>query len=191
MKIGFCVEGSTDRAFLEGLRKLWCPDVEAVQGKFRGEFYRREIPQVCLELRSKGVDLVILLRDANKENWRDVLKGDVKCCAPEDQDVVVVGVCDRNIECWLTADRDYAANFTRRQPQDFAVDDPKKIFEVAFGITPLDHKEPELAQYTREAPLRRWLRNPSFENFYDSLRDKSRALNCSIPNLRESQRQRP
>jgi hypothetical protein len=89
------------------------------------------------------------------------------------------------VECWLTADADYAAARTGRPARDFRVEDPKDAFEAAMGISPPDRKEARVADYTREAPLCNWLRNPSFECFYEDLRRKSKELNCQIENLRE------
>ena len=185
MKIGFCVEGSTDRALLEGLRRQWCPNAALVEGRYRGTFRRREIAHACLELQSKGADLIVMLRDANNENWRDVQKGDRESCSPEHGHLAVFGVCDRNVECWLTADRDYAAAQTATSPGNFAVPDPKKAFEVAMGITSRDRKETEIAVYVLKAPLQHWLANTSFEDFYDQLWRKSREMSCRMPNLRE------
>ena len=108
MKVGYCVEGRTDQWCLHGLRQRWerwCPAIQLVEGRYRGAFKRREIPRVCFELRSKGVDLIVLLRDANDESWRDVAGADRAACKPEDEHLAVVGVCDRNVECWLVADR--------------------------------------------------------------------------------------
>ena len=184
MKIGFCVEGSTDRALLEGLRQRWCRHAELVQGRYRGRCRRREIPHACLELQSKGADLIVMLRDANNENWRDVQKGDRASCSPEHGHLAVFSVCDRNVECWLTADRDYAAGRTNRAASDFDVPDPKKAFEAAMGITSRDRKVAEIVEYVQGALLRRWLANGSFEDFYDQLWRKSREMNCAMPNLR-------
>jgi len=36
MKIGYSVEGSTDRAVIRGLRRRWCPEAELIEGKVRG-----------------------------------------------------------------------------------------------------------------------------------------------------------
>ena len=86
MKIGYSVEGSTDRALLEGLRRRWCPHAHSVEGRVRGRSgisQRREIPNTCRELVSKGADLIILLRDANEENWREVLNADIARCCDE------------------------------------------------------------------------------------------------------------
>ncbi len=186
MKVGFCVEGSTDKWMLHGLRNRWCPRAELVEGRYRGAFRRREIPKACSELRSKGVDLIILLRDANNENWRDVAQGDRNACKREDVDLVVVGVCDRNVECWLVAYPQYAAQQTGLVESSFAVADPKNVFNHAMGITRLDDKRDELTAYVRKAPLHRWLSNNSFESFYVQLWAKSKELDCALENLREN-----
>jgi hypothetical protein len=186
MKIGYCVEGSTDRALLEGLRQRWCPNAEMIEGRFRGAFTRREIPNACVELQHKGVDLIIMVRDANVEDWRDVVNGDEASCDTRHKHLVVFGVCERNVECWLTADAGYASSITGVPAQDFRVPDPKGIFEYAMQITSLDRKEPEIANFTKGAPLHNWLTKKSFENFYDKLRQKSKELHCQeIENLRD------
>ena len=82
MKIAFCVEGSADRAILRGLRERWCRDAELVEGRFRGQLPRSQIPKECKLLSSKGADLIIFLRDANIEEWRDVCARQMKQKCP-------------------------------------------------------------------------------------------------------------
>lgn len=186
MKIGYSVEGSTDRAVLEGLRRRWCPHAQLVEGRFRGTSGRsqhREIPKTCVELITKGVELIVFLRDANKENWRDVLKADDNRCRSKHRHLVVVGVCDRNIECWLCADADWIASQTQHEPDEFKVPDPKEPFEKAMGITRFDRKDEKIAILVRHAPLHHWLRNRSFKEFYERLRAKSQQMACDIENL--------
>jgi len=103
MKIGYSVEGSTDRALLLGLKRRWCRDAELIPGQFRGtsgQSQRREIPNTCIELSAKGADVIVFLRDANAEDWREVLKSDEARCRTEHRHIVVFGVCARNIECY-------------------------------------------------------------------------------------------
>ncbi len=80
MKIAFCVEGGADRAILKGLRDRWCPQAELVEGRFRGQPPRSQISKECKVLSAKGADLIIFLRDANLENWREVLRADGAKC---------------------------------------------------------------------------------------------------------------
>jgi len=186
MKIGYCVEGSADRAMLHGLKQRWCPHAELVEGSFRGTSglsQRREIPKVCIELIAKGVELIFFLRDANNENWREVLQAYEGDCRTEHKHLTIFGVCDRNIECWLCADADWIAKETGRRPDEFRVTDPKEIFEKAMQITGFDRKEQEIATLVQRAPLRNWLTNRSFEEFYGRIWGKSKEQGCTIENL--------
>ena len=191
MKIGYCVEGSTDRALVRGLRDRWCRDATLFEGHFRGstgQSQKREINQVCFEMSSKGVDLVIFLRDSNSESWRDVLKGFTESCQPRYQHLTIFGVCERNIECWFCADRDWLAGQLGKNGPEFDVPDPKAVFEAALGIRGPEKQEVRIAQLVQHAPLRDWLKaSRSFENFYESLRTKSKELGCQLENLRERQ----
>jgi len=189
MRIGYSVEGHTDKALLWGLRNRWCPQAELVQGRFRGESgqsLRREIRKTCTELCSKGVDIIIFLCDANRERWREVLRRCNTRCGPQHQHLTVFGVCDRNVECWLCSDVEWIAQRTRRSANEFRVDDPKGVFESAMGITTFDPKENEIADLVQEAPLNSWLTKRSWEDFYDKLWQKAKEHNCTIENLRES-----
>ncbi len=80
---------------------------------------------MCIELIAKGVELIVFLRDANNEDWREVLRAYEGGCRAEHQHVAIFGVCDRNIECWLCADADWLAKETQREAAVFRVDDPK------------------------------------------------------------------
>ena len=192
MKIGYSVEGSTDRALLKGLQRRWCPNAELIEGKFRGttrQSARREIPNTCLELASKGADIIVFLRDANVESWREVLTAEQARCRPNHQHLAVFGVCARNVESWLCSDVGWLATRTSRKPEEFRLDDPKGVFESAMGITGTDKKETEIADMVQCAPLKNWLANRSFEDFYERLWQKSKeALGCKLENLRESSR---
>ena len=189
MKIGYCVEGSTDRATLDGLKQRWCPHAQLIEGSFRGTSglsQRREIPKACIELIAKGAELIVFLRDANEESWREVLKADEERCRPEHKHLSIFGVCDRNVECWLCADADWIAKATGHRSDEFRVPDPKDPFEEAVGITRLDKKEEEIAALVQRAPLKNWFSNHSFKEFYERARGKSKERGCQIENLRES-----
>lgn len=186
MKIGYCVEGATDRALLTGLRRRWCQQADLVEGSFRGRLRRREYPKACLELQAKGADVIVFVRDANDENWRTVMQADMLACGAHYQHLLIVGVCERNVECWLTADRQYASTTLSLAASELEVEDPKPVFERAMAITALERKEAEIQQYVFSAPLRNWLGNRSFEAFYDSIRMLSKNLGCNIENLRDS-----
>ena len=189
MKIGYSVEGSMDRALLNGLRQRWCPNAELIEGHFRGstaQSRRREIPRICIELQNKGVDCILFLTDSNTAPWREVLNTEKQRCRPEHQHLTVFGVCLRNVECWLAADADHIANQFNRPRHEFITEDPKGAVEAAFEISSDEKRESEIAAFVCNAPLRHWLNNVSFADFYDSLRHMSQQLGCHLENLREN-----
>ena len=194
MKIGYAVQGSTDRAFLHGLKERWCEDAEMVEGAFRGSTglsLRRELAKICDDLFwQKSCDVIVFLSDADVADWRAVQRSEVEKLPDELRPWAVYGMADRNIECWLCADPRYIAQETGRPAADFAVDDPKGAFASALHVSRDDKRESEITQLVRNAPaevLQRWLRNSrSFEDFYDQLLTVSRQRECEIENLRES-----
>jgi hypothetical protein len=189
MKIAYCVEGSADRAMLHGLRDRWCPQAELMEGHFRGkQLPRSQIAKECKILVLKGADLIVFLRDANLENWREVLRVDEAKCPPEYRHRVIFGVCDRNAECWLAADPDHLAAHLGRLRQEFTGADPSPVIKAAFGLVGFNKElqEPSVSSFIVTAPLERWLNNKSFGNFYDQLWQKSKELQCpNMENLRE------
>ena len=188
MRIGYSVEGSTDRAFLRGLQEKWCPCAELVPGSFRGstkQSLRREIPKICFELIAKSADLIIILRDADVNPWRDEVRRLLERCRSEHRHLVVFGVPERNIECWICAERAWVATRVGGSSQDFAVDDPKPVFESKLQIRGGDRKEAEIAELVQAAPLGHWWRSSrSFKDFYERLWAVSRQRGCEIENLR-------
>jgi len=189
MSIGYSVEGATDRAFLEGLRQRWCPDAVLIEGSFRGASgvsLRRDIPRICQELDHKRTSVIVFLTDANDQDWRKVKRRESDYVPAEFRHMTLYGVADRNIECWLAADRNYLARRLNVSPQTLHVPDPKGVFECALGVTSYDRKEEEIASIVRNAPLRSWLkRSPSFEAFYQDVRMLSKQEKHPIPNERE------
>ena len=194
MKIGYAVQGSTDRAFLCGLKERWCEDAEMVEGEFRGSTglsLRRELAKICDDLfGQKGCDVIVFLSDADEADWREIQRREVGKLPDSIRPFAVYGMADRNIECWLCADAQYIAEQTGWEAEQFAVDDPKGAFESAMHVSRDDRRESEIAQFVREARadvLQHWLdKSRSFEDFYDQLLAVSRQRECVIENLRES-----
>jgi hypothetical protein len=187
MTIGYAVEGSTDRAFVTGLRERWCPQALLVEGAFRGSTglsLRREYKKICDEFAIKGVNVMVFLTDGNGADWRDVQKNEREHFPEERRDQAIHGVCDRNIESWICRDRHWISHRLGGEAATFEVEDPKHAFERAIGITRDDRKEAEIAALVAAAPLNNWLSAPSFEDFYEQARDLSQTKTCEIENLR-------
>jgi len=189
MSIGYSVEGATDRAFLEGLRRRWCPGAVLMEGSFRGASgisLRRDVPRICRELDHKGVNAIVFLTDANEQDWRQVQQRESQFVPVEFRHMTLYGVADRNVECWLAADQDYLAQRLSVSPKVLDIPDPKGIVEQVLGITSYDRKEEEIASIVCDAPLRNWLkRSPSFEAFYEDAWLLSKQKGYPIPNERE------
>lgn len=188
MKIGYSVEGSTDRAFLTGLKQRWCPFVELIEGRFRGSTrtsLRREYAKIGRALHEKAADVMVFLTDADGEPWREVQREQQKRFPDEYANVAVLGVADRNVECWLCLDWEWLGSQTGSPPESFRTDDPKGPFESAVGVSRNDRKEDVIAGMVESAPLSRWVeQSVSFKDFYDQLRAQSLRLHCQIENLR-------
>ena len=189
MKIGYSVEGGTDRALLHGLRQRWCTGAELVEGRFRGstgESLRREYAKICEEFAFKSVDVMVFLTDANDQDWRDVQRKERSKFPSERLPLAVHGVAQRNVECWICANPEYVANKLGIHADALRVANPKGCFESAMGIDRDDRKEEAISDLVKEAPLQSWLRNRSFEDFYKQVRDQSQRLLCQIENIREA-----
>ena len=186
--IGFSVEGSTDRAFLTGLQRRWRPNIKLIEGSFRGSSglsLRREVPKICKELSIKGAEVFVFLTDANDQDWREVKTRESRLIPSEYEQLTVYGVADRNVECWLAADREYLSGRLNLDPSQLNIPDPKDVIERALGISGF-FKAEEIASLVAEGPLRNWIvRSKSFADFYDDSRALSLQLNSPIPNERE------
>lgn len=189
MRIGYKIEGKNDVAFLEGLKARWCPgatlDLEPKSRHTR--LKSSEIRKICIELDTKGADFWIFLNDADtndEKSWRRQLKEFHNAVPSCYEHRVIIGLCIRNIECWLCADKQWIARQTGLHVNAFNVDDPKGVLEGALG----DEASGRIAQMVRSAPastLRNWLQNVSFAAFYDEIRSYALKNNCPIENLRE------
>jgi len=148
---------------------------------------RSQIASECRVLAAKGAHLIVFLRDANDENWREVLRQDEAKCPGEYRHLVIFGVCDRNAECWLAAAPGHLACHVGGNLGDFTGADPSPAVKRAFGLVGFSksQQEPRVAQYVKSGPLDRWLNNKSFEHFYEQVRQKSKEIECpNMENLR-------
>lgn len=196
MKIGYYVQGSADEAFVRGLRKRWCPNVSLERGPFRGESkqsFRREIKKALIGLRvGKGCDILIVLTDADKGPWRDVKRREWPRVPAECQDITAFGVADRNIECWLSIDREGLATELGCKPDEIPEADPSGFVKGRFGLGERDVRREEakrrVEDFVARVPMKSWIENSdSFKDFYERVRDLSFQNKCALPNEMERQ----
>ncbi len=99
---------------------------------------------------------------------------------------MVFGVCSRNAECWLAKAADHLSNALGCPLIELTSDDPSPVVKKAFGLVGFDkaQKESGVAAYVKTAPLKQWLRDKSFESFYEQLWNQSKQHGCALENLR-------
>ncbi len=196
MKIGYYVQGDADEAVVKGLAKRWCPDAKLVKGQFRGSTkasLKRELRiALSMDLKDdKGCDILVFLTDADAKRWQDVKKEEWDKIPEDCKHLTLLGVANRNIECWLAINREALARELKCQEADIPTDNPSKsnFIKRRFGLTDRDTRQNAKARirdYVAKAPLRTWIRNSdSFADFYENARDLATQNECSIPNERE------
>ena len=191
MRIGYYVQGAADEAFVRGLRKRWCPNVELAEGRFRGESkesFRREISKALIGLRDgKCCDVLIVLTDADKNPWKEVKRREWKTVPAECRHITAFGVADRNIESWLSIDRKDLARELGCKPDEIPPGDPSGFVKGRFGLGERDVRREEakkrVEDFVARVPMKSWIENSdSFKDFYERVRDLSIQNKCALPN---------
>jgi hypothetical protein len=183
MRIGFGVEGATDRAFITGLRDRFCPRAELEEGSFRGTTdlrLRAEIPKICKELIEKNVDVIVFLTDSSEPgDWHKKKRTEYDYVPNDYKHLTLYGVTEKNIETWITADKSYIGKELGVNPNVFNVPDPKSEFERVLGIVSLDKKEGRIAEIVKNAPIDVWKQSlSSFNSFYEDIMNIARDRGC-------------
>ena len=194
MKIGYYVQGAMDVAFVWGLARRWCPHAELAEPVMRGssrESFRREIRKALLDLRdAKGCDILVVLTDSDVNSWREVKRRESErvpdaCCH-----LCVFGVAERNIECWLSIDRQQLAAELGCQPDEIPLDDPAGFIKRAFGLGERDEQRQAAKERVRDfvatAQLKAWIEgSDSFGDFYEEARRLAARVGCDMVNERD------
>jgi hypothetical protein len=191
MRIGYYLQGSTDEALVCGLVDRWCPEADVTRGKVRGlsgESLRREMAKALWDLRdAKHCDVLVVLTDSDVATWREVKQREWNRVPADCQHLCVYGVAERNVECWLAADRNALAAELGCAPEEIPTADPSGFVKRRFGLGERDHAREEAKQRVRRfvaaAPLRSWIGNSeSFEEFYRDARNLAVQGRCHVPN---------
>lgn len=193
MKIGYTCEGKIDRCVIESLAREWCPEADIVSVRRRGRrLNKKNTKNDCIALQHKeSPDIIILYTDSDmpiqRDSHRDVLRK-IKSWIPDEFKHKVIGaVGHRNVECWLVADRDFASSRLHVSADELK-DNPKHIIESYFSQWQKQEKENAINDYVRDANQSNWLKDASFEAFYDECKRFSNEFKCtSFPNLREKE----
>ena len=195
MRIGYYVQGAADEAVVLGLADRWCRGVELAEGRFRGSSgasFRREIRKVLLDLKdSKACDILVVLTDADTNRWQDVKQRESGKVPDDCRYLTLFGVADRNVECWLAADRGALADELECRPEEIPVDDPSGFVKRRLGLTDRSRRSnarTRVREFVARAPLRAWIKaSDSFAKFYDEARRLAARTGCAFPNERASE----
>lgn len=195
MKIGCHIEGIADRCFVEGLLARYCQHAELIEPIRRGGRkgkklrLRHDIRQAVVELRAKRADYIVILTDADNQKWRDKKNKELDHVPDDAKHIVIFGVPERNIECWIACDRRGLATFLQCSETDIPNDNPKSFVGRSFNLTERDDTRrrgcSRLRDYVRKANLDIWLRkSTSFADFWDQIYQLGKQHNNCIPNER-------
>ena len=195
MKIGYYVQGDMDEAVVHGLARRWCSGAELVAGLFRGssqQSFRREIEKSLIDLKDdKKCNFLVVLTDADTNRWQHVKSRKSGRVPEQCRHLTLFGVADRNIECWLAADRGALAGELGCRPEDIPADDPSGFVKRRFGLggrTQQKAARERVSDYVAGASLKPWIQeSPSFRSFYDDARALAQRAECpSFPNELEA-----
>ena len=195
MRIGYYVQGAMDESVVRGLAKRWCPDAELADGRFRGssgESFRREIRKSLMSLKDgKECDVLVVLTDADANPWRKVKQRESSRIPDDCKHLTLFGVADRNIECWLAADRSALADELDCRVEDIPVlpEDPSGFVKGGFERRARNRGQDVrecVSGYVERALLKPWIaKSVSFEAFYEDARRLALLTECPFPNERD------
>ncbi len=195
MKIGYYVQGAMDVAFVWGLVKRWCPRAELAEPVMRGssrETFARELRKALLDLRdAKGCDILVVLTDSDANSWRDVKRRESDRVPDACRHLCVFGVAERNIECWLSIDRQQLAAQFACGPDEIPANDPSAFVKRRFGMGERDEQRHAAKERVRDfvatADLKAWIgRSDSFADFYEEARRLAVQVSCDMANERDA-----
>lgn len=195
MRIGYYVQGAMDESVVRGLAKRWCPDAELAEGRFRGsskESFRREIRKSLMSLKDgKECDVLVVLTDADVNPWRKVKQRESSRIPDDCKHLTLFGVADRNIECWLAADRSALADELDCRVEDIPVlpEDPSGFVKGGFERRARNRGQDVgecVSGYVERALLKPWIeKSVSFADFYEDARSLALLTECPFPNERD------
>lgn len=192
-------QGPNDLGFLDGLRQLLGCRAELVnrlsdgsEARLRGHVTRAKQDAKYIWDHRGDVDLIVRLTDGDTDRPQDTIREELDRWPPEAHPLLVCGVCDRDVEHWMSLDPDYVARQLgfggrqlprRREERSGFI--KNRIKERCAGQDYLAF----VAGFVSNAPsetLRHWLDNAAFSRFYDQCRGAAQQHTCPVKNLRDS-----
>ncbi len=201
-KVILLAQGPNDVGFVRGLqRRLGCQaemiDFTSDPGlRLRGQtMTARDVKRTLRKLHEESGDLLVRLTDADESRAARVAQREKERFEQHGEERVVVGVCDPDVEAWITADLAYAAeilDFERgKVPKDRVGRSGFIKSRIAgkareLSLTETDFVEQFIAQVPSEV-MRRWLSTHSgkaFRRFYDECVAAAQRAACPVQDER-------
>lgn len=189
-------QGPNDLGFLEGLRdRLGC-DAELVDYsrdpslRQRGSYTRRSDARLIWQ-RFRNVDLIVRLTDGDTYRPQEACRTEGQRWPEEAKSLLIVGVCDRDVEHWLCLDPGYAGRVLGFDPGHLPADREARsgfIKNRIRRVCPDGEYQSFVAGIVKKAPpesLKRWLENGAFADFYEQCRAAAQRHDCPVTNLRD------
>ena len=134
---------------------------------------------------------MVVLTDADGNPWRRIKTRESARIGDEFKHLIVFGVADRNIECWLAINREALAVALECAVDDIPEVDPSEFIKRRWGLSDRDRRvaaKAHVCDYVAQAPLKSWVEgSESFEDFYRDARRFAQQSRCAFPNELEEQ----
>ena len=195
LRIGCFVEDDIHRAVVEGLLDRWCPAAELVSLMFRGNKAKCLRPDVRLALsvcfNNDLCDYVVWVTDADDRGWHRKRNEELDRCPDGWKNYILIGVPDRNVECWLALNRSAIAELCNCEQDKIPRDDPSGFIQRRLHTGERDDEGRQgreaIKEFVSHVGLKQWLDDHSFDSFYTDVRAKANEHGCSIPDEYEQQ----
>ncbi len=190
-------QGPNDIGFLEGLRdRLGCfaqlvNFENEPRLRRRGTWTRKKEAKLILKtcLQKYRLDLIVSLTDGDASKWQHVRQEEHDRWPAEWQSMLVCGVCDRDVEHWITLDPIYAGQVCGFERSELPPDrkDRSRFVKrrIQRRLLPGQTYTEFLADFVRKAPtstIRSWLADPAFGAFYQDCLAAAARHQCRVKN---------
>jgi hypothetical protein len=191
-RVGVIYQDAYSLGFLRGLQRRLNCGAELVgppAGLGRIRFLtKNQAKQAYVFFKSRSVDLIVELTDADRDRWQEVRRRETEVFPPEVQSQLVCGATVNNTEEWLATVPEWLSSGLNIDDADLRNHpDPSSLVKAAIGRgrRPAQPASELVEQLVIEAPpevFKSWLAEPSFAAFYRDCRGIAARFGCETTN---------
>lgn len=190
-RIGAIYQDVYAKGFLEGLKERLGCTAELIPppghvGKTRN-MTRKQARNAWMYLQNRA-DIVVRLTDADGLRWQDVNHGEQEAFPEATKSVLVCGTAVNNTEDWLALDTGRLAKELGVEKADIqASPERSSVIKAAVVRSRRDDESvanvvKRLVQNAPPSVFKRWLQEPSLNDFYCECRRIATSMQCDTPN---------